>query len=234
MRSRSASCIHYTSRRAAASPEAFFEFALRRGLPRSPGAKIAVGHLDLVHEQMAIFRARDLACARTRTCNRRGRRRSERHRDLFAGRRPIRLFAVVDRVPDAAVHGGDPDRQRGHRLGYAARACRQHRARAAALGAVSAGGIAASRQHHQHRRRSGGHGRSVAPGGRRFGACLCGFVRDRMPRHRGTGPLSPLCRLPEADDSGAAVLCRGGLQRAHSLGRGGARNGPADRQLRSR
>jgi hypothetical protein len=158
-------CIHYTSRHATMSPEG-----------------------NSIRDRLAIFVARHLARAWSRTGNRRGRRRSERQRNLFASRCPVRIFAVVDRVPDAAVHDGDPDYQCRYRLEYLTRTCTQYRAGASALGTLSARGVAVGCQYHQHCRGSCGHGRGVAISRWRLGTGLCRSIRDRMSRCRGADP----------------------------------------------
>ena len=55
--------------------------------------------------------------------HRRGRRRSERHRDLQPGRRAVRLRPAVDAGADLSADGGDPARQRPYRTRHGQGAC---------------------------------------------------------------------------------------------------------------
>ena len=112
--------------------------------------------------------------------HRRCRRRPERHRDLFAGRRAIRLRdALVGAVHLPLMVGiqivsARIGRVTGHGL---AANIRDHFPR----GAVRRCRPAARRQHHQHRRRPGRDGRGTAPARRRAGARICVAFRRVCP-----------------------------------------------------
>ena len=69
---------------------------------------------------------RPVQAAGPRRHHRRGRRRSQRHRHLFAGRRPVRLRPAVDGGADLAADGRRAVGQRAHRPRHRPRPRRQH------------------------------------------------------------------------------------------------------------
>ena len=130
--------------------------------------------------------------------HRRGRRRPERHRHLFAGRRAVRLRDAVERVPHHAADGGHPGGVGAHRPRHRPRS-RREPARILSAAAAGVRGVAAARgQHDQHRRRHRRDGRSAAARGRRPGA------RPRAPVRRAGRADAALPALFAAG-AGAAV-----------------------------
>ena len=151
--------------------------------------------------------------------HRRCRRRSERYRDLFAGRCPDRIRAALDGGADLADDGRGPVDQRAHRAGHRSRPGGKHDRRVPAAGGRRAGRAAVRRQHHQYRRRSFGHGSRREARGRRQPAPLHRAVRARLPDRHRVHSLSPLCRCAEVADLLAVRLCRHRLHRASRLAR---------------
>ena len=114
---------------------------------------------------------------RPRSHHRRGGRRSERHRHLFPGRRPVRLRHAVDDVLHLPADGGHPDRQRPHRPGDGPGPRRQHPPALSGVAALRHRRPAARRQHHQHRRRHRRDGGGAEAPDRRAGTYLRGRLR---------------------------------------------------------
>ena len=166
--------------------------------------------------------AAGLGSSRARADHGRCRRRSERHRHLFAGRRPVRLFADLDHGADAAFHDGDPTDQRFDRLAHQEGSGGEYRHAPAAAGAAAARRAAGGRQHRQYRRRPRRHGRRAATGHRRRRDCSMCWVSGWSASWARSSCRIILCRLSQVPDLGAVRLCRGGLHGRTCRGQGAA------------
>ncbi len=165
--------------------------------------------------------------ARAGPGHRRRRRRSERDRDLFPGRRAVRLRAGLDDVPDHTVHDRHPDGQRPHRRRHRTGTGGEPGQGDARRAAARFGGALAHCQYAQHRRRHRGDGRCVAAGRRRPDVALHRGVRHRLPHRRDPDSVSLLFALPEGAHARAVRLCRHRFHHPDSVGRGGGGDVPA-------
>ncbi len=145
--------------------------------------------------------------------HRRGRRRSERHRHLFAGRRAVPLLAGLDAVPDDAADDRHPDALGAHRLRHRRGSRGEHRQDVPEVADARAGRAAGRRQHDQHRRRPGGDGRGGEAARRRPASALRPRLRRALHCHPDRVLVRAQRAAPEVADARPVRLRRGDPRR---------------------
>ena len=148
------------------------------------------------------------------TCHRCCGRRSQRHCDLFADRRPVRLRHALDAGSVLSLDGSHPGSERMDRAGQRGRTGAQHPA------SLSAVAVLRGRRHpplcecdqsgRGHRR----HGRRARPTHRGTRSSLYPDVRRHLPRGRGVRLLREIREGPEVRNPGAPGLCNRRLRGA--------------------
>ena len=154
--------------------------------------------------------------------DRRGRRRSIRHCDLFPSRRAIRLRASVDGISHHPLHDCDPTRECADRKGHRQGPRCQRDGGGTALAGAGAGFSFGHREHFQHRRRHCRDGGGAVAHHWRAQSRACPDFCRRLDPAPGIRPLSPLRAGPEIPDACTVFLHSHRLHGEDSMGHSAA------------